>query len=100
MDIVNVSLDPSVLDKVINSMFVAAGFENKDELTLQDFMVLMAEHRDHFSESALQLSGKTGPRNCIDIKSMGMRANHKSLDKRLCASIPEFRSMRFFYKCM
>ncbi|XP_072031527.1 dual oxidase 2-like [Amphiura filiformis] len=58
MEMVNASLESSQLEKVINSMFIAAGFENKAELTFQDFIVLMAEHKDDFNESALQISGK------------------------------------------
>ena len=58
MEIANTSIETSQLDEVINSMFIAAGFENKEELTLQDFLILMAEHKDHFSESSLEMSGK------------------------------------------
>lgn len=58
MEMVNASLEPSQLDEVINSMFEAAGFVDKTELSLQDFITLMAEHKAELSQAALQLSGR------------------------------------------
>ena len=58
MEMVNTSLEPSQLDDVINSMFSAAGFENKTELSEADFIQLMAEHKNELSAATLQLSGR------------------------------------------
>ena len=57
MEIVNASLEPSQLEECIDTMFTAAGFENKKELSVEDFILLMAEHRDDFSEAALKIPG-------------------------------------------
>lgn len=58
MDIVSASVESERLEEVVNGMFSSAGFENKEELSLDDFISLMAEHRNELEAAALQLEGK------------------------------------------
>ena len=57
MELVKTNLESSKLEEVTNSMFTAAGFEDKKELSLEDFLVLMTDHKEDFSEAALNLKG-------------------------------------------
>ena len=57
MDLVKTNLESSKLEEVTNSMFTAAGFEDKDELSLEDFLLLMTDHKEDFSEAALNMKG-------------------------------------------
>ncbi|PIK44178.1 dual oxidase 1 precursor [Apostichopus japonicus] len=61
MDIVSASVESERLDEVVNGMFSNAGFENKEELSLDDFISLMAEHRNELEAAALQLEGADVP---------------------------------------
>ena len=58
METVNASLEHQQLDDVISSMFKAAGFENKEALSLEDFILLMGDHKEELSQAALTLQGK------------------------------------------
>lgn len=57
MDIVSASVESDRLEEVVHGMFSAAGFEHKEELSLQDFISLMAEHKGELERAQLQLEG-------------------------------------------
>ncbi len=57
MELVNASVSPDQMDDLIDSMFTAAGFQGKQELTLEDFNVLMRDHKEELSDARLKLSG-------------------------------------------
>ncbi|XP_022093825.1 dual oxidase 2-like isoform X3 [Acanthaster planci] len=61
METVSASLEQKQLEDVISSMFKAAGFENKEELSLEDFITLMGDHKEELSQAALQLQGADVP---------------------------------------
>ena len=57
MELVNASVSPDQMDNLINSMFTTAGFQNKQELTLEDFNVLLRDHKQELSNAHLKVSG-------------------------------------------
>ena len=57
MELVNASVAPDQMDQLIDSMFTAAGFQNKQELTLDDFNVLLRDHKEELSTAHLNISG-------------------------------------------
>ena len=56
MELVNASVAPDQMDQLINSMFTSAGFQNKQDLTLDDFNVLMRDHKEELSSARLKVS--------------------------------------------
>ncbi len=61
METVSASLEQQQLEDVISSMFKAAGFENKEDLSLDDFIKLMGDHKEELSQAALSLQGADVP---------------------------------------
>lgn len=61
MDIVSASVESERLEEVVHGMFSSAGFEHKEELSLQDFISLMAEHKGELERAQLQLEGADVP---------------------------------------
>ena len=57
MELVNATVTPDQVDALIQSMFSAAGFENKQELTLEDFNVLLRDHKEELSNAHLNVKG-------------------------------------------
>ena len=57
MELVNASVSPDQMDGLIDSMFASAGFQNKQELTLEDFSVLLRDHKEQLSSAHLNISG-------------------------------------------
>jgi len=57
MELVNASVNPDQLDQLIDSMFAAAGFQNKQQLTLEDFNVLLRDHKEELHNARLNISG-------------------------------------------
>ena len=57
MELVNASVSPDQMDGLIDSMFTSAGFQNKQELTLEDFNVLLRDHKEALSSAHLNISG-------------------------------------------
>ena len=57
MELVNASVSASEMDQLIDSMFTSAGFQNKQELTLEDFNVLLRDHKHELSSAHLKVSG-------------------------------------------
>ena len=57
MELVNASVSPDQMDGLIESMFTSAGFQNKQELTLEDFNVLLRDHKEQLSSAHLNISG-------------------------------------------
>ena len=51
----NASLEKEKIDDAIASMFEAAGFEDKEELTLEDFNVVMGDNKENFSKSVIEI---------------------------------------------
>ena len=67
MEIVKTSLESSQLVNVVDSMFTAAGFGDKRELSFEDFLLLMAEHRENFSDASLNTKGTDNNMNPLSI---------------------------------
>ena len=57
MELVNASVSAEQMDGLIESMFTSAGFQNKQELTLEDFNVLLRDHKEQLSSAHLNISG-------------------------------------------
>ena len=57
MELVNASVSPDQLDQLIDSMFAAAGFQNKQQLTLEDFNVLLRDHKEELHNARLNITG-------------------------------------------
>ena len=57
MELVNASVSPDQMDQLIDSMFASAGFQNKQELTLEDFNVLLRDHKEELSSAHLKVTG-------------------------------------------
>ena len=57
MELVNATVSAEQMDVVIDSMFVSAGFQNKQELTLEDFNVLLRDHKEELSGAHMNISG-------------------------------------------
>lgn len=57
MEIVNASVSSDQMERLIESMFAAAGFQNKQELTLEDFNVLLRDHKEELSTARLNITG-------------------------------------------
>ena len=57
MELVNATVTPDQMDQLIDSMFTAAGFQNKEELTLEDFNVLLRDHKEELSSAHLNVKG-------------------------------------------
>ncbi|XP_071953912.1 dual oxidase 2-like isoform X2 [Antedon mediterranea] len=58
MEVVSADLEPSQLEQVVQTMFSSAGFESKNELSLEDFNQLMGEHKEELSNASLQIQGQ------------------------------------------
>ena len=61
MEMVNASVNPDQMDSLIDSMFTAAGFQNKTSLNFEDFLVLMRDHKEELSEARLNVAGYDAP---------------------------------------
>jgi dual oxidase len=68
MDLVNAQVSPDQMDQLIESMFAAAGFQNKNELTLEDFNVLLRDHKEELSSAHLNVKGYDVPEMEIEKK--------------------------------
>ena len=69
MEMVNAQVTPDQMDQLIESMFAAAGFQNKNNLTLDDFSVLLRDHREELSDARLNVKGFDVPEIEIEKKS-------------------------------
>ena len=56
MELVNTSMPDNELDELIESMFMSAGFENKTDLTLEDFNLLFCDYKQELSNSHIKAS--------------------------------------------
>lgn len=61
MEMVNASVTSEQMEQLVSSMFTAAGFENKQFLTVEDFRVLMRDHKEELSNAKLNIQGVEGP---------------------------------------
>lgn len=61
MELVNASVSPDQMDSLVESMFATAGFQNKEQLTAQDFKVLMRDHKEELSNAKLSVAGVEAP---------------------------------------
>ena len=57
MELVNASVTPDQMEQLIDSMFTAAGFQSKEELTLEDFNILLRDHKEELSSAHLNVKG-------------------------------------------
>ena len=56
MELVNTQVSGDQMDQLIESMFTSAGFQNKQELTLEDFNVLLRDHKEELSNAHLNVT--------------------------------------------
>ena len=61
MELVNATVTPDQMEQLIDSMFTAAGFQSKEELTLEDFNVLLRDHKEELSSAHLNVKGYDVP---------------------------------------
>ena len=61
MDLVNTSVTSEQMNQLVDSMFTAAGFQNKEFLTVDDFKVLMRDHKEELSNAKMNVQGIEGP---------------------------------------
>ena len=54
-ELFNASVTPEQMDQLIDSMFTVAGFQNKEELTLEDFNILLHDHKKEISSAHLNV---------------------------------------------
>ena len=57
MELVNTQVSVDQMDQLIESMFTSAGFQNKQELTLDDFNILLRDHKEQLSNAHLNVTG-------------------------------------------
>ena len=57
MELVNASVTPDQMDQLIDSMFTSAGFQSKEDLTLEDFIILLRDHKEELSSAHLNVKG-------------------------------------------
>ena len=57
MEMVNAQVTPDQMDQLVDSMFTSAGFQNKQELTLEDFNILLRDHKEQLSNAHLNVTG-------------------------------------------
>ena len=69
MQMVNAQVSPDQMDQLVDSMFTAAGFQNKQELTLEDFNVLLRDHKEELSNAHLNVTGFDVPEVEIEKKA-------------------------------
>lgn len=82
MEMVNATVSPDQMDQLIESMFTAAGFQNKQELTLEDFNVLLRDHKEELSNARLNLKGYDVPDVEIEKKDIGGEAGGEAVPSR------------------
>ena len=68
MELVNAQVSPDQMNQLIDSMFTAAGFQNKQELNLEDFNVLLRDHKEQLSNAHLNVTGFDVPDLELDSK--------------------------------
>ena len=61
MELVNAAVTPDQMEQLVESMFAAAGFQSKDTLDLDDFKLLLRDHKEELSEAHLKVSGVDAP---------------------------------------
>ncbi len=61
MEMVNTSIDSDQMDRLIDSMFASMGFQNKVELNMNDFKVLLHDHKGELSSARLRIKGYNVP---------------------------------------
>ena len=61
MELVNASVTSEQLDQLVDSLFSSAGFQNKEVLTVDDFKVLMRDHKEELSNAKLNVQGIEAP---------------------------------------
>ena len=68
MEMVNASVTPDQMDQLIDSMFASAGFQNKAELTIDDFKILLRDHKEELSSARLNVKGYDLPEVEVETK--------------------------------
>ena len=80
MELVNASVSPDQMDQLIESMFAAAGFQNKQELTLEDFNVLLRDHKEELSSAHLNVKGYDVPE--VEIEKKDLKGDGEAVPSR------------------
>ena len=55
MEMVNTSIELEQMDQLIDSMFASSGFQDKTELDINDFKVLLHDHKEELSSARLHI---------------------------------------------
>ena len=82
MELVNASVSPDQMDQLINQMFESAGFQNKQSLTLEDFNVLLRDHKEELSSARLNVTGFDVPDVEIEKKAPAEGAAGEAVPSR------------------
>ena len=82
MELVNASVSPDQMDQLINQMFESAGFQNKQSLTLEDFNVLLRDHKEELSSARLAVTGFDVPDVEIEKKAPAEGAAGEAVPSR------------------
>ena len=61
MEMVNASVATEQLDHLVDSLFRSAGFQDKEKLSVDDFKVLMRDHKEELSNARLNIQGIDAP---------------------------------------
>ena len=80
MEMVNAQVTPDQMDQLVESMFTSAGFQNKQELTLEDFNVLLRDHKEQLSNAHLNVSGFDVPD--VEIEKKPLEAETEAVPSR------------------
>ncbi|XP_037076443.1 dual oxidase 1-like [Pollicipes pollicipes] len=62
LELSNASLEQRNLDQVVETLFASAGFNDKDEITVDDFQRMFGEHRKELDFAQLHVAGASSER--------------------------------------
>ena len=79
MELVNASISPDQMDRLINQMFESAGFQSKRLLTLDDFNALLMDYKEELSSAHLAVNGLVVYGICFPSFSMNLRGRNTGI---------------------
>ena len=83
MELVNATVSANQMDQLINQMFESAGFQNKQSLTLEDFNVLLSDHKEELSSARLKVTAFDVPNVEVEEKTPAVEsANSEAIPAR------------------
>ena len=93
MELVNATVSAEQMDNLVETMFVAAGFQNKQELTLGDFNLLLRDHKEELSNARMQLTTIDVPDIEVKKELPGAEATPTRYQKRETATARASRTV-------